>query len=151
MIKNIKFSILIFFSLCAIVSCSGTKTIDIAADKDAIAKVLRDQEKAWSSGNIEAFMEGYWKDDQLTFIGSSGVSYSWATTLSNYKKNYPDKAAMGKLSFDIMELRPITNGSYYMIGKYTLKRAEDEPSGFFSLVWEKKNGNWVITSDHTSG
>jgi hypothetical protein len=151
MIKNINYTILLLFTICLLMACSGTKSVPLSADKDAIAKVLRDQEKAWSAGNIEAFMEGYWKDEQLTFIGRSGVSYSWATTLSNYKKNYPDKAAMGILSFNIIELRPITKGAYYMIGKYTLKRAEDEPSGFFSLVWEKKNGNWVITSDHTSG
>ncbi len=109
------------------------------------------QQKAWNTGDIDAFMEGYWNNSQLAFIGSRGVTRGWQQTLDNYKRGYPDEAAMGTLTFEVLELRSLNPEACFMIGKYSLVRAEDNPSGYFNLLWEKKNGQWVIVSDHTSG
>ena len=41
-------------------------------DEDATASIralLRQQEADWNQGNIESFMEGYWKSDSLQFVG----------------------------------------------------------------------------------
>ena len=74
-------------------------------DKDiqAIRAVLSTQQNAWNNGNLEAFMDGYWRSDSLSFIGKRGINYGWQKTLDNYKKSYPDKAAMGTLHFDILK------------------------------------------------
>ena len=55
-------------------------------EKD-ILKVLHEQQTAWNNGEIENFMNGYWKNDSLLFIGSKGPTYGWQKTLDNYKKN----------------------------------------------------------------
>ena len=75
-----------------------------AQDKDllAIQQVLDAQNAAWNEGNLEKFMEGYWNSDKLKFIGSRGLQEGWQKTLDNYKKSYPDKATMGKLTFTIL-------------------------------------------------
>lgn len=117
----------------------------------AITKVLLDQQAAWNRGDIEAFMEGYLKTDELSFVGSKRVTKGWDATLSNYKKGYPDKAAMGELIFDIISIDQLSNDAAFMIGKYTLKREKDEPSGHFTLLWKKIDEQWVICVDHTSG
>ena len=116
-----------------------------------IKKVLNQQQAAWNKGDIDAFMEGYWNSEELTFIGRSGVNKGWQTTLDNYKKGYPDKDAMGKLSFDVVQLDSLSNEVYRMIGTYKLQRKEDEPSGIFTLIWQLKDGKWLITSDQTCG
>jgi len=116
-----------------------------------IKKVLYAQQAAWNNGDIEKFMEGYWKSEELSFVGKSGPTYSWASTLSNYQKGYPNREVMGTLKFDIHNIRSVAQNVCYMIGKYTLTRKNDMPSGHFTLLWEKKNGQWLITSDHTSG
>jgi hypothetical protein len=67
-----------------------------SAEDAAVRKVLSNQEVAWNSGSIDDFMKGYWASDSLVFIGKS-VTYGWQPTLENYKKRYPDTAAMGKL------------------------------------------------------
>ncbi|MGB0886474.1 MAG: YybH family protein [Vicingaceae bacterium] len=125
-------------------SCNNNNT-----DKNAIMQVMNMQEKAWSNGNIDGFMEGYWQSDSLKFVGKNGIKYGWKTTLDNYKKSYPDKAAMGKLEFDIIQLE-VNGSSAFMLGKWSLIRANDNPNGYFDLYWKKINGNWVITIDHTS-
>ena len=123
---------------------------DSAQDLENIKLVLLKQEEAWNRGDLESFMKGYWKSKELSFIGSKGVTKGWHATLANYKKGYPNKSAMGKLHFDIIELTSLGSTSAYMIGKYTLIRESDSPSGYFNLLWRKFDGKWVICSDHTS-
>ena len=132
-------------------SCKTTATVyDSTKDVESIKLVLKKQEEAWNRGDIGSFMEGYWKSEKLSFIGSKGVTQGWDATLANYKRGYPDKGAMGSLHFDIIELTSLNESAAYMIGKYTLTRESDSPSGYFNLLWRKFDGKWVICSDHTS-
>jgi len=122
------------------------------ADKDfqAIRVAMQEQQEDWNRGDIDAFMEHYWKSEDLQFIGSSGPTYGWQTTLDNYKKNYPDRDAMGKLRFDILKMNRRSKKVVSVVGKFTLTRKNDEPSGYFLLIWQKIKGKWVIVADHTS-
>lgn len=134
-------------------SCASTK-FSAAEEQVAfeqIKKVLYTQQDAWNEGNLEKFMEGYWKSEDLSFIGQRGITKGWETTLANYKKGYPDLDAMGRLTFEILEMRAFSKTVCKMVGKYTLKRKEDMPSGHFTLIWEYIDGQWLISSDHTSG
>ena len=141
--------IIILFALAT--GCQQSQAPISKLDVAEIKKVLNMQEEAWSKGDLEGFMQGYWKDTRLTFVGKNGIKYGWKTTLHNYREGYPDKEAMGKLHFEVLDLTPLSPGIYYMLGRYTLTRKEDEPSGIFSLVWKKIDDKWVIISDHTSG
>src|SRR5262249_25102417 len=38
-----------------------------AAERDAVIKVLTDQEAAWNRGDLRGFMEGYWNSPELSF------------------------------------------------------------------------------------
>ena len=119
-------------------------------DAKAIRKVLQVQTEAWNRGNIDEFMHGYWESDSLKFIGKSGVTYGYKQTLANYKKNYSDTAQMGKLSFDILEVKRMSPEYYFVLGKWFLKRSVGDVGGIFTLIFRKVNGRWVIVSDHTS-
>lgn len=119
------------------------------ADEAAIRNVLRIQEAAWNSGNIENFMKGYWTSDSLLFIGKS-VTYGWQKTLDNYKKRYPDTAAMGKLLFHLLEFKPLSPGYYFVVGKWHLQRYIGNLEGYFTLLFKKIHGQWVIIADHSS-
>lgn len=126
-------------------------TYDPSQDFDAIKAVMSMQEEAWSAGDLEQFMTGYINDASLTFIGSRGLSYGWETTLANYKKGYPDKAAMGKLSFEVLELKSLSPEFCYMIGKFYLTRDAEDLSGYFTLLWQKIEGEWKVIADQTCG
>ena len=134
-----------------IISCQPPRTEgqSAAADITAIKAVLEKQVNAWNEGNIDAFMEGYWKSDSLLFIGSK-ITYGWDSTLVRYKKSYPDKATMGQLRFDIMRVDFVSSDNYLVTGRYTLLRANDQPTGIFTLWVKRVNGAWVVVYDHTS-
>ena len=116
----------------------------------AIRKILGEQTAAWNRGDIETFMKGYWENDSLMFIGKSGVTYGWSNTLNNYKKGYPDTAAMGQLIFTLLQLKKLSPKYYHVTGKWYLKRSIGDVSGHYTLVFRKINGRWVIISDHSS-
>ncbi len=116
-----------------------------------ILQVLEKQRISWNEGNINAYMEGYWKSDSLRFIGKSGITYGWEATLERYKKAYPNKEAMGFLKFHVLSLEFLSPNKAFMIGKWDLERKGDKNvGGYFTLIWEKIRGVWCITTDHTS-
>lgn len=119
-------------------------------DEKAVHNLLQTQTEAWNRGDIEGFMQTYWHSDSLLFVGKNGVVRGWQQTWDNYKKSYPDKAAMGNLSFDIIEVKKLSDDYYYITGKWMLQRAADAPSGHYTLLLRKINGAWKIISDHSS-
>lgn len=121
-----------------------------SSDEQAIRAVMNEQITAWNSGDIESFMQTYLKSDSIMFIGSKGITYGWDSTLAHYKKGYPDKAAMGRLTFELKELKPLSPEYYFVVGKFTLEREMGNASGHFDLLFKKVNGKWYIISDHTS-
>lgn len=124
--------------------------LTLGQDKQAIANVLQQQQAAWNKGDIPQFMEGYWKSDSLMFVGSKGTTYGWQPTLDHYKKGYPDKAAMGQLSFKIIKIDILDPNNAFVLGGWGLKREKDAPGGYFTLWFRKINGEWKIVCDHTS-
>lgn len=121
-----------------------------AQDLEQIKQVLGQQTQAWNRGDLNGFMQGYWASDSLLFVGKSGPQYGWNRTLENYRKSYPDKAAMGILSFDIKEIRLLDKETAFILGAWHLKREKDEPKGFFTLLMRKVAGQWLVVADHSS-
>jgi ketosteroid isomerase-like protein len=115
-----------------------------------IRQLLSVQTKCWNRGDVEGFMQTYWKSDSLMFIGSKGVVRGWQQTLDNYKKGYPDTATMGKLSFDIIQIKPLSDEYAFVVGKWMLKRSIGDVGGHYTLFLRRINGEWKIVADHSS-
>lgn len=119
-------------------------------DEKLILGILDSQTKAWNIGNLEQFMEGYWNNDSLMYVGKGGVTYGYALTLQNYKKNYGSPEKMGQLAFQILHVKKLSNIYYQVVGKWHLKRTVGDVGGHFTLLFRKINGAWKIVSDHSS-
>lgn len=119
-------------------------------DESDIRQVVEDQQQCWNAGDLECFMDSYWKSDKLVFIGSRGVTYGWQETLDNYKEKYPSKEAMGSLTLELLILEPLSDDFWSVIGKWSLERKNDNPNGHFSLIFRRLGNDWVIVSDHSS-
>jgi ketosteroid isomerase-like protein len=121
-----------------------------AKDKQAILNLLEKQRNDWNKGDIEAFMQGYVKSDSLLFVGKSGPTYGWQKTLDNYKRNYPDKSAMGFLVFGIKKVDFLKPDLAFVLGSWNVKREKDELKGYFTLLIRKIKGEWKVVADHSS-
>src|ERR1700710_1631991 len=93
-----------------------------AQARQAVLNVLHTQQLAWNRGDIDGFMQGYWKSDSLVFVGKTAPAYGWQTTLDHYKKSYPDKATMGELIFTITKVDVLDKANAFVLGGWRLKR-----------------------------
>ena len=127
------------------------KTQVAAADPSAeIRTVLTEQQAAWNSGDIPAFLEGYWNSPELTFAGGDGIVRGYDGLMERYRKTYPDKARMGELEFSGLEIRSLGTDSALVLGHWHLKRTVGDAGGVFSLVFHRFPVGWRIIHDHTS-
>lgn len=122
----------------------------VSIDVSEVKRIMILQEDAWNKGSVEGFMEYYWKSDSLMFFGSKGVIKGWQQNVNNYIKSYPNKDAMGKLSFTILEGQQLSTNVIVILGKWKLESKGKEVGGDFSLVWKRINKKWVIVMDHTT-
>ena len=144
-----RFLSLILLSLVAVSACAAEPASVIAA-----RRLLEVQRDAWNRADIDGFMRGYWRSPDLRFAGGDAYRNGWQETIDRYRKSYPDAAAMGRLDFDLVEVRELSPEAVFVFGKWALQRDQDAPGhaphGLFTLLVERKDGQWVVTRDHTS-
>ena len=133
--------VVLFLASCAVNAQDARQTI---------MQIMNNQEECWNSGDLECFMEGYWPSDSLMFVSSSKVYYGYEQTLNRYRTTYPDRAAMGQLTFEYVSLERLSETAYFMVGKYHLEREMGNLQGHFTLLWRKIEGKWLIVVDHSS-
>lgn len=139
-------------ALAGLVSVSACATSERAemADEAAIRVVLERQVAAWNRGDIPGFMAGYWRSPDLRFASGGSVTRGWAETLARYEARYDTPEARGVLAFDIIDVTVFSSDDAQVFGAWRLTRDTDAPSGLFTLTFQRIDGAWVITADHTS-
>lgn len=147
MVNKLKYTIL---SLLLFLIVAGYSQKPSAKNCKLILNAISEQEKAWNNGSIDDYMAYYHNSDSLQFITKNGVTYGWQATLDNYKKTFPTPQIMGILYFSNITLTKIDKELVVVSAKWQLQRESDNPGGWFTQVWKKINGKWLIIIDHTS-
>jgi len=112
--------------------------------------VLRRQQDAWNRGDIDGFMNGYARSPSTVFVSGDEVRRGWETVRERYRGKYSDRAKMGTLAFSDIEITPLSADAAVVLGRWRLKRANDEPHGRFTLIFRRLREGWRIVHDHTS-
>ena len=123
---------------------------------EEIRGMLQASTASWNAGNLEGFLDDYWRSEDLTFSGATGVTRGWEDVRTRYLESYwAPGSARDSLRFEDLEVVPLGEEHAFALGRYVLSRPEDggvvTSSGFFSLILEKMEGEWKIVHDHTSG
>lgn len=121
-----------------------------AKETAAIRAVLDTQVAAWNRGDIEGFMDGYWRSGETVFVSGDTVTHGWQTVLDRYKKGYDTREKMGTLMFSDLEIKLIGKDAAVALGRWQLTRASDTPHGRFTLIFRRTRQGWRIVHDHTS-
>jgi mannan endo-1,4-beta-mannosidase len=149
--KNRKLPGIILMQMICLISFSTLiQAQENNKDFEEIKKIFFQQEVDWNKGDIDSFMKAYWNSEELQFGGANGITRGWQQTLDNYKRGYPDKKTMGKLSFQIKDMTQQGELVVSLTGSWVLDRKHDRPGGHFLLIWRKIDGEWKIVVDHTS-
>lgn len=116
----------------------------------SLVGILERQAAEWNQGDLEKFMDAYWRSEQLTFSSGGKTTRGWNATLDRYRERYADKAAMGQLTFSELEVTPLGSEAALMLGRWHLVAHGEDYEGNFSLVWRQIDGQWKIIHDHSS-
>jgi beta-aspartyl-peptidase (threonine type) len=113
--------------------------------------VLDRQAEAWNRGDLEGYMEGYWKSAQLTFYSGGNTVSGWQATLERYRKRYQSEGReMGHLTFSDLKIEMLGSESAFVRGRWHLKQSNGEAGGLFTLIFKRFSKEWKIVHDHTS-
>lgn len=130
--------------------CFSRPAYDIKKIKGDIQAILDRQQASWNEGNIEGFMEYYWKSEEMTFQSGNRRLYSWNALLSRYKETY-SRENMGKLDFTDIEIKVLSRDFAYVLGRWKLAfKDSSSKEGLFTLIFQRFSKGWRIILDHTS-
>lgn len=124
-----------------------------AATADERLAVIVQSAGDWNRGDIEAFVRSYEQTPETTFVGAT-VTHGAEDILARYRRGYPDRARMGKLTFSELQARTLSSTLAIVTGRFTLDRAAEaggKSTGLFTLVLRRGPAGWRIIHDHTSG
>jgi len=155
----------ILVALAFLASTAWADEMDVRApEKRARAEVttlLEDKAAAWNRGDLERFAAAY--ADDAVLVSPAGLTRGRDEILARYRKRYPDEAARGTLSFEILDVRYATSPKdatrrktatpppvrgVTVLAKWKLARDEAPAEGHTLLVFlPKERGGWVIAQD----
>ena len=135
---------------CLFFCCSASFCAAQSKAEQEIRAILKAQERAWNKADLRAFMLGYWESDSMLFMGKKGLTYGYQSTLNNYLKSYPDTSYTGHFTSTILSVKKLSKKYYMVVGRWDLQRSVGNVGGYYSLLFCRKNGQWVIVMDHTS-
>ncbi len=131
-------------ALIGALACNGPSEQATVA---GVQQAMAEQQAAWDRGDILGFMDAY--ADTVCFISPKGRTCGKKAVTANYIRSYPDSTAMGKLTFDHLEVLPTGSAHAWCTGRWRLERVSDTLAGGFSLLWRQVDGQWSIVRDHT--
>lgn len=119
--------------------------------EEGIKHMLVSQIEAWNQGKLEAFMQGYWRSPDLTFISGATVTKGWEPTLERYRQRYKAQGKeMGQLQFQDLNIDVLSRRAAVVTGKFQLTMSDGKtPHGMFTLIVKRMPGGWRIVQDHT--
>jgi uncharacterized protein (TIGR02246 family) len=131
--------------LCLLISASSFA--DDSVDEAIIAQ-LRIQQDAWNNGDLNVFLSIYAPDEGLLVVGSDVILTGITEVRERYQAAYGSGESMGQLEFELSNLYLIDDNHAWVLGRWTLTD-DDVSTGFFTTLWQKNDGVWLIIRDHT--
>ena len=120
-----------------------------------VIEMLQASSASWNGGDLDGFLDDYWKSEELTFSGGSGVTRGWEDVRERYLRGYwAPEMERDSLRFEDLEVTALGDDHALALGRYVLFRPEEGGSvtntGYFSLVLRRTEDGWKIIHDHTS-
>jgi len=140
----------------AIAALPGTAFASASGEPDgaaeAVRAVLERQVIDWNKGDLDAFLDGYWKSPKVVFQSGGQRFRGWEAMRDRYRNRYQGTGReMGRLEFSELELETLGPEAALARGRWRLVMSDGtKPAGLFTVIFRKLPEGWKITHDHTS-
>jgi len=144
--------IILFLCILSFFSLGFSQKIDESPSiKEEILQFLKNHADAWNNGNINAYLEFYWKSDLLSFQSGNKRLYGWKKLLDRYKKSYfKDGQIPPKLTYGDLDIRIISEDYVYVLGRWKVFQNDSISEGVYTIILRRMPEGWKIIHDHSS-
>jgi len=134
-------------TLLALAAATAHAPIAETSPREEVESLLRTQSEAWTHGDLEKFCWVY--SDDATFLTPSGLTHGRQAVLDRYRAKYKDKAGMGTLALQMLEIRAFTPPDVLsVVARWTLTWPDrPKAEGLTLLVFTKTKDGWRIVQD----
>src|SRR5258708_4356546 len=105
--------------------------------------------EAWNAGDLDRYMDTYNKSDSILFINKSLIAYGWKDANETFRKAFPSRESMGRLTYDIKVVKRLSKDFWLVVGSFHVDRGKDSFGGNFSDLIQKVKGKWKVVVDHS--
>lgn len=120
-------------------------------DDRAVRAVIDAQRAAWNRGDLDGYMDGYARTDELVFTSGGKIRRGWQETFAKYRAKYgASPQTMGHLELEILGVQPLGADGAIVLGRWRLTDTPAAGQGVFSVAFARTSAGWRIVHDHTS-
>jgi uncharacterized protein (TIGR02246 family) len=137
----------ILFFLITIFLSSSCLAEDL---KEEISQVLKKQNEAWNKGDLDGYVRPYDDSGDFVFV-SSTIIRSPQKLKERYELRYKaGEADFGEISVSELEVQELAPGLARAWGRWKVAFERTQITGLFTLILQKKAGQWRIIHDHSN-
>lgn len=118
----------------------------------AIERLLDEQSAAWSRGDLDGFMQAYWRDPRLYYASAGVCVRGWDALLDSYRQRYGQGAELGQAVFSQVEVELLDGDAAKVHGRFEVEAdGTRTAAGSYTLVLRRFAGaGWRIVADQVS-
>lgn len=122
-----------------------------AEARTEISSMMQQSARAWTRGDLDAFMDSYEASNSITFVTARGVVHGRGAIRDRYAPRFVPGAMHDSLSFEDVEIDLLSPDVANVIAYYRLTRGDSTTArGPTTVVVRRRDGKWRIIHDHSS-
>ena len=116
-----------------------------------VVKALEGQIAAWNKGDLETAMAFYWNSPEMLWISKNGTEKGYQEVYDMFLQDFTDRSKMGIYTYEPLHIEQVSPEAVYFVFRWKIELdGKRLMGGVSSQLWKKKDGRWVVTSEHAS-
>ena len=127
-----------------------TRPNQSADDSQEIVALIVKQYAAWGKGDINGYLEPYWRSPLLVYIAEAAVWKGFDEVKANVERDYPAQSQMGHNVLERLETNVIASDMAITLEWYNVTFPNTKVRGITSSTWRKLPEGWRIVQCQTA-
>jgi len=120
-------------------------------DTSAIEAILNAQTDAWNRGDLDGYLDYFWRDPRLYYASRNTVVRGWEALRESYARRYGEGAQLGHVQFSDVEIEILAEDAAKVTGRFEVTQAAYPASGTYLIVLRKfAEAGWKVVSDQVT-
>ncbi|MBV8212583.1 MAG: DUF3225 domain-containing protein [Verrucomicrobia bacterium] len=105
---------------------------------------------AWNKHDIDAYVDGYWRSDDLVIVVEGENIRGWNLLNKAYHVGYPNREEMGTLMLDRAQIQMLAPDIGFVLTWFTAIFPKKKQFGTDTMVFKKLPEGWRVAVSHSS-